>query len=136
MHKAVEISQLGPLLAYLAAVLALVGALLLIPRFLSSSRPGRYTGEPYESGIVPVGDAHARLAIQYYPVAIYFVIFDVESAYIYAWALAFRESGWTGYLEMLVFVLVLLAALAYLWKTGALDWRTRRQRTQDALFKR
>ncbi len=136
MNDFVQVSQLWPLIAYFAAVLAVVGAMLAIPRFLIQGRPGRYTGEPFESGVVPVGDVHVRLAVQYYPVAIFFVIFDLEAIFIFAWAVAFREAGWTGYIEMLLFILVLLAALIYLWKCGALDWRTPRQREQDAYFDR
>jgi NADH-quinone oxidoreductase subunit A len=134
MNDFVEVSQLWPLLGYFAAVVAVVGAMLAIPRFLSSGHPGRYTGEPFESGVVPVGDVHVRLAVHYYPVAIFFVIFDLEAIFIYAWAVAFREAGWMGYVEMLTFILILLASLVYLWRCGALDWRTRRQRTQDAYF--
>jgi NADH-quinone oxidoreductase subunit A len=130
----VQVSQLWPLIAYFAAVLAVVGAMLAIPRLLAQSRHDRFTDEPFESGVLPVGDVHVRLAVQYYPVAIFFVIFDLEAIFIFAWAVAFRETGWTGYIEMLVFILVLLAALVYLWKIGALDWRTRRQRLQDAFF--
>lgn len=132
MSDFVSVSLLWPLLGYFLAVLAVVATMLLLPRALSQTRPGRYTGEPFESGVVPVGDIHIRFAVQYYPVAIFFVIFDLEAVFLYAWAVAFREAGWTGYLEMLVFILVLLAALVYLWKTGALDWRTARQKLQDS----
>jgi len=135
MNDFVQVSQIWPLIAYFAAGVAVVGAMLALPYFLSGgSRAGRYTGEPFESGVVPVGDVHARLAVQYYPVAIFFVIFDLEAIFIYAWAVAFREAGWMGYVEMLTFILILLASLVYLWRCGALDWRTRRQRTQDAYF--
>ncbi|SMF94879.1 NADH-quinone oxidoreductase subunit A [Methylomagnum ishizawai] len=136
MDDFVQVSQLWPLIAYSAAALAVVAAMLALPRFLSGQRPpGRYTGSPFESGVVPVGDIHVRLAVQYYPVALFFVIFDLEAIFIYAWAVAFREAGWPGYVEMLTFILVLLAALFYLCRSGALDWRTRRQRSQDAYFK-
>ncbi|CAL1239827.1 NADH-quinone oxidoreductase subunit A [Candidatus Methylocalor cossyra] len=135
MNDFVEVSELWPLIGYVAAVLAVVGAMLAIPRLLVWSRHGRYTDEPFESGVVPAGDVHVRLAVQYYPVAILFVIFDLEAVFIYAWAVAFREVGWPGYLEMLVFILVLLAALVYLARIGALDWRTRRQRLQDRFLK-
>lgn len=131
MSDFVSVSLLWPLLGYFLAVLAVVATMLLLPRALAQTRPGRYTGEPFESGVVPVGDIHIRFAVQYYPVAIFFVIFDLEAVFLYAWAVAVREAGWTGYFEMLVFILVLLAALVYLWKTGALDWRTSRQKLQD-----
>ncbi len=63
--------------------------------------------------------------MKFYLVAMFFVIFDLETVFIFAWAIAFREVGWTGYIEMLVFVGVLVAALIYLWRLGALDWRPR-----------
>jgi NADH-quinone oxidoreductase subunit A len=77
---------------------------------------------------------HVRLAVPYYPVAIFFVIFDLEAIFIFAWAVAFREAGWLGYLEMLFFIGVLAASLVYLWRIGALDWRTKRQRLQDSFI--
>ncbi|MGZ8219042.1 NADH-quinone oxidoreductase subunit A [Methylomagnum sp.] len=134
MDDFVQVSQLWPLIGYFIAVLVVVGAMLGIPQLLGRGRHGRYTEEPYESGIVPVGDVHVRLAVQYYPVAIFFVIFDLEAIFIFAWAVSFREAGWMGYVEMLVFIGILLATLVYLWRVGALDWRTRRQRCQDAYF--
>ena len=133
MHEDfVQVSQLWPLLAYFALVVAVVGAMLAIPRFLAASRRGRYTEEPFESGVVPVGNVHVRLAVQYYPIAIFFVIFDLEAIFIFAWAVVAREVGWPGYIEILVFIGILLAALVYLWRIGALDWRTGRQKLQDS----
>lgn len=135
MHEDfVQVSQLWPLLAYFGLVLAVVGAMLAVPRFLAASRRGRYTEEPFESGVVPVGNVHLRLAVQYYPIAIFFVIFDLEAIFIFAWAVVFREAGWPGYIEITVFIGVLLVALVYLWRIGALEWRTRRQRLQDSFF--
>ena len=99
---------------------------------LAQHRREKATEQPFESGIVPVGDTHIRLAVHFYPVAIFFVIFDLEAIFIFAWAVAFREAGWLGYAEMLVFIGLLLVALVYLWKIGALDWRTARQKLQDA----
>ncbi|HYE35053.1 NADH-quinone oxidoreductase subunit A [Methylocaldum sp.] len=128
----VQVSNLWPFIAYVAAVVVVVAAMLAIPYVLAQSHRGRATGEQFESGVVPVGDIHVRLSIQFYPVAIFFVIFDLESVFIFAWAVAFREAGWVGYVEMSVFIGILLAALIYLWRIGALDWRTARQKLQDA----
>jgi len=128
----VQVDQLWPLMFYFAAVLAVVGSMLVIPRLLAQHRREKATEQPFESGIVPVGDTHIRLAVHFYPVAIFFVIFDLEAIFIFAWAVAFREAGWLGYAEMLVFIGLLLVALVYLWKIGALDWRTARQKLQDA----
>ncbi|WP_434131253.1 NADH-quinone oxidoreductase subunit A [Methylocaldum sp. GT1BB] len=128
----VQASNLWPFIAYIAAIMVVIAAMLVIPRFLARPSRGRATGEPFESGVVPVGDIHVRLTIRFYPVAIFFVIFDLEAVFILAWAVAFREAGWIGYIEMLVFIGILLAALVYLWRIGALDWRAERQKLQDA----
>jgi len=86
------------------------------------------TGVPYECGIRPTGNAQVRPPVQYYLIAMFFVIFDVEAAYLYAWAVAVPETGWLGFIEVTIFVAILLASLAYLWLTGALDWHAQSQR--------
>ncbi|MDA8077511.1 MAG: NADH-quinone oxidoreductase subunit A [Nitrospiraceae bacterium] len=82
----------------------------------------RATAEPYESGVASTGTARLRFDVKFYLIAMFFVIFDVEAAFIFAWAIAFREAGWTGYMGILVFIGVLLALLVYLWRLGGLDW--------------
>jgi len=86
------------------------------------------TAVPYESGIQPTGSAQVRPPVQYYLIAMFFVIFDVEAAFLYAWAIAVPETGWLGFVEVTIFVAIVLAALAYLWLTGALDWNAQYQR--------
>ena len=86
------------------------------------------TAIPYECGIRPTGSAQVRPPVQYYLIAMFFVIFDVEAAYLYAWAVAVPETGWLGFIEVTIFVSILLASLAYLWLTGALDWHSHSQR--------
>ena len=88
------------------------------------------TGVPYECGIRPTGNAQVRPPVQYYLIAMFFVIFDVEAAYLYAWAVAVPETGWLGFIEVTIFVAILLASLAYLWLTGALDWHAQSQRSR------
>jgi NADH-quinone oxidoreductase subunit A len=80
------------------------------------------TDEPFESGIVAVGNARFRMSAKFYLVAMFFVIFDLEAVYIFAWAVAAREVGWAGYIEIMIFIGILVAALVYLWKIGALEW--------------
>ena len=70
----------------------------------------------------PVGSARLRLSAQFYLVAMFFVVFDLESVFLFAWAVSFRQAGWAGYVEMAIFVAVLAVALVYLWRMGALDW--------------
>ncbi|MDA8090399.1 MAG: NADH-quinone oxidoreductase subunit A [Nitrospiraceae bacterium] len=82
----------------------------------------RETAQPYESGIISTGTARVRFDVKFYLIAMFFVVFDLESLFIFSWAVAVRESGWAGYVEALIFIGVLMAALVYLWRLGALDW--------------
>jgi NADH-quinone oxidoreductase subunit A len=126
------VDTLWPLFLYGAVVLAIVLAMLGLSYFAGAKH--RSHGEPFESGIVTLGEGRFRLSAQFYLVAMFFVIFDLEAVFIFAWALTVRETGWPGYIEMLVFVGILLAGLIYLWRLGALDWgphRPRHQPTHD-----
>lgn len=119
---------LWPLAVYALAVLLLVGAMVGLSYVLGERHHDRATGEPYESGILTTGSARLRLKVNYYLVAMFFVIFDLEAAFIYAWAVAFRQLGWAGLAEITIFIGFLLAGLVYLWRVGALDWGTTRQK--------
>ncbi len=107
---------------YFVAVLLLVTAMLAVSHVLGQRHNEHATGSPYESGILSEGSARVHLSAKFYLVAMFFVIFDLEAVFIFAWAIAARELGWTGYWEILVFISVLVAALGYLWRLGALDW--------------
>jgi len=111
-----------PLLLFGALVVVTVAAMLLLSTFLGERHEGRETGEPYESGMPTTGTARTPYSAQFYLVAVFFLIFDLEAVFLFAWAVAAAELGWRGYAEVLVFIGVLLAALVYLWKEGALDW--------------
>jgi NADH:ubiquinone oxidoreductase subunit 3 (subunit A) len=102
---------------------------------LGERHRGLATGEPFESGIVPVQPARLRLRAKYYIVAMLFVIFDVEAVYVITWAAIAREGGWPAYIELAIFVGLLLAALAYLWRLGALEWGTGSQRAAAELLR-
>ena len=114
-----------PLVVYLGAVVVLIASMLGMSSILGQKHRERMTGEPYESGIVPTGSARVRFDVKFYLVAMFFVIFDLEAVFIYAWAVSIRETGWAGYLEVLLFIGVLMAGLVYLWRTGGLDWGAR-----------
>jgi len=114
--------MMWPLVAYFAFVVFLVAAVLIVSYLLGQRHSEPATGEPFEGGIVSEGSARVRLSVRYYLVAMFFVVFDLEAVFLFAWAGAVRELGWAGYCEVLVFVGVLVAALIYLWKVGALDW--------------
>lgn len=112
---------LWPLALYFFAVVLLLAVILAISVLLGETHRERTTVEPYESGMKLTGSAETRVGVNFYLIAVFFVIFDLEALFVFAWAVGLRESGWTGYVEMLIFVAVLVAGLVYLWKVRALD---------------
>lgn len=117
--------NLWPLTVYFIAVVGLIIAMLLLSYVLGETHRGRATDEPYEAGAPITGTARQKLNPKFYLVAMFFVIFDLETIFVIAWALVARSLGWAGYIEILIFIGVLLAALVYLWRLGALDWGPR-----------
>jgi NADH-quinone oxidoreductase subunit A len=109
---------------YFALVLGLVALVLALSWALGERHTAEAMGDPYESGIVPVQPARLRLNVKFYIVAMMFVIFDLESVYLLSWAVIARDAGWPPLIEAAIFVAVLLAGLAYLWRIGGLDWGT------------
>ncbi len=120
--------QLWPLAVYFGLTVLVTGALLSLSYILGPRHRETETGKPYESGIVSTGSARVRFDVKFYQNAIFFVIFDLEAMFIISWAVAIRAAGWQGYVEVVIFIGVLAAALAYLWRQGALDWGPRRQK--------
>ena len=122
-------SPLWPLVIYFLAVISLTMIILGLSTLVGQRTPmKRATIEPFESGVVSIGSAQVPVSAEFYLVAIFFVIFDLETVFIFAWAIAFYELGLFGYIAISVFVLILVIALAYEWKSGALEWgiKTRR----------
>ena len=115
-------ASLWPLGLFIGCALAVAALMVVLSFLLGERHEGRTTGEPYESGMPPTGSARMQFDVKYYLVAMFFVIFDVEAVFIFAWALAARDLGWPGYIHAVIFIGVLLAALLYLWRLGALDW--------------
>ncbi len=107
---------------YMAIVLALLVVLFLLTWWLGDKKPDNVKCSPYESGIIPSGSARFPFPASFYLVAIFFLIFDVEAAYIFSWAIAFEELGWTGWLRITFFIFILLASFLYIWKKGGLEW--------------
>jgi NADH-quinone oxidoreductase subunit A len=130
--EAILAANLLQLIIYFGAVVAITGIMLGGAYLLGQRHRAKTADEPFESGIVPVGDVHIRFSVQFYLLAIFFVIFDMESVFLFAWSVALQEAGWAGFIEALIFIGVLIAALIYLWFIGALDWRTRRQRIDSS----
>jgi NADH-quinone oxidoreductase subunit A len=121
---------LWPLAAYFGLVLVVVLGMLGISYVLGEKHEERATGQPYESGILTTGTARVRLSVKFYLVAMFFVIFDLEAVFLFSWAVAAIELGWAGYAEAVIFIAILVAALIYLWRLGALDWGTDRRKAQ------
>lgn len=118
---ATTLPPLWPLALYVALIFVVAGAILTLSWALGQRHKEPQTGEPYESGIVSFGSARLRWSVSYYLVAMLFVVFDLEAVFLMAWAIALRDAGWAGFVEALIFVAVLAAALVYLWREGALD---------------
>ncbi len=111
-----------PLLIFVLIVLGLVVTLVALSFVLGPTRPSKRKMAPYESGIIPDTPAHRRLSVRFYLTAMLFIIFDVEAIFFYPWAVLLRQLKWFGLIEMLVFMGILLVALAHIWRKGGLDW--------------
>lgn len=114
--------QTWAFLIYFVAVLGVVSLMLGLSWVLGGRNTGRAKNDPFESGVVSVGSGRLRISAKFYLVAMFFVIFDLEAVFLYAWAVSLRESGWAGFVEAAVFIVVLLVGLAYVWRLGGLDW--------------
>ena len=128
-------TSLWPFIVYFIAVLALVGTMLGLSWLLGQRRANAATNVPFESGTLSVGSPQIHMAVEFYLIAIFFVIFDLETVFIFAWAVAFFELGWAGFISISVFILMLGVALVYELRSGALDWgiKTRARRPDSAL---
>jgi len=107
---------------FVVLILIFVASQLFIAVWLGEKKKTVEKLRPYESGIIPTGTARLRYPVPFYLVAIFFLIFDVEGAFIFAWAIARRELGWSGWLQISFFIVVLLLGLFYIWRKGGLDW--------------
>ena len=115
-----------PLLLYFVLVLLLVSGMLLVSCVLGQRHRERATGLPYEAGIESEGSARVRRTAKFYMIAMFFVVFDLEAVFLFSWAIAARELGWTGFCEAAIFTVILLAALLYLARVRALNWLERK----------
>ena len=107
---------------FLIGGVAFVGATLGVSRLLQHRKPERVKSEIYECGVEPIGTPWVKFHAGYYVYALLFVIFDIETVFLYPWALAFGQPGWFVFAEMIIFVAILVCGLAYAWKEGALKW--------------
>jgi NADH-quinone oxidoreductase subunit A len=110
------------LMVYTLLVLVLIGVILFLTHWLGEKKRTLEKARPYECGIIPTGSAGFHSPVPFYLVAVFFVVFDVEAAFIFSWAVAMNELGWAGWLRISFFIILLLLTLVYVWKKGGLDW--------------
>ena len=108
----------------LQAVIAMVvaGALLVLSYAFGKKVRNRVKDMPYESGIIPTGSARGRFSVKFYLVGMLFILFDIEAVFLYPWVVIYRELKMLAFVEMLLFIMLILAGFFYIWKKGALDW--------------
>jgi len=112
----------GPLLLMFILACGLAGALVVVSALVGKHKRSREKDQPYECGIAPTGDARAPITVQFYMVALLFILFDIEAIFLYPWALVYAELKLFGFVEMLLYIIILLVGYIFLWKKGALDW--------------
>ena len=111
-----------PVLMMLGIAVIIPVAMFTLSSVLGPKNPTEEKMIPYESGSESDGARHVRLSVKFYLTAILFVVFDIEAVFMYPWASRFRDLGWFGLVEMILFITVLIVTLAYAWKKGALEW--------------
>src|SRR5678816_1527939 len=111
-----------PVLLQAIIAMGLAAGLLSVSYLLGKKVRNRVKDMPYESGIVPTGDARHRFSVKFYLVAMLFILFDIEAIFLYPWAVVYRQLKMFAFVEMLIFVVLVLSGFFYIWKKGALDW--------------
>ena len=109
-------------LVMIAFGIGFAGVMIGLSVLLGPKNPTPEKLAPYECGMPAVGDARERHSVKFYLVAMIFLLFDIEIAFLYPWVLALRDLGWTGFVQILTFFLILLVGYVYVWKKGVLDW--------------
>ena len=111
-----------PVLVQGIIAVGLAAVLILLSYVLGKKVRNVIKDTPYESGITPTGDARQRFSVKFYLVAMLFILFDIEAIFLYPWAVVYRDLKMFGFIEMLIFVVLILSGFFYIWKKGALDW--------------
>lgn len=111
-----------PVIVHLAVVTIIGLAMLAMGALFGRKRRSQTKAEPYESGILPKTEAQQRFSVKFYLVAILFIVFDLETTFLYPWAVIYKQLAWFGFVEMVVFVAILLVGYLYVVKRGALEW--------------
>lgn len=111
-----------PLFIFLIVAFLIAAGTIVVASIIRPSNPSKTKNMPYECGIDPVDDARKRYTVRFYIVAILFVVFDVETIFLFPWAVQFKYLGMFGFCEMLVFLGILIVGYLWIWKKGALEW--------------
>jgi len=111
-----------PVLLQVAIAMAIAALMLGLSFVLGKKVRNRVKDMPYESGIVPTGDARHRFSVKFYLVGMLFILFDIEAIFLYPWAVIYRELKMFAFVEMLIFIVLIFCGFFYIWKKGALDW--------------
>ncbi len=111
-----------PVVLLLGFVLVNAVGMLVLSHLVSPQRPTSVKATPYESGMPPLGSTRDRFSVKFYLVAMLFIVFDIETVFMIPWGVAFRQLGFFGLVEMVVFIAILLVGYVYAWKRGALEW--------------
>ena len=112
----------GLLAAFMFALVTATGIIVLNRLLGPKHKSSPAKSEPFECGVEPLGPANRRLPVKFYLIAMLFILFDVEIVWLFPWAVALRELGWPGIIEMFSFIFVLVLGFAYAWRKGALEW--------------
>jgi len=111
-----------PILVLIAIALAFALGSVVMSRLVGQKKPSTVKLAPYECGMPPVGSARERVSVKFYIIAMLFIVFDIEAVFLYPWAVIFKRLGLFGFVEMGVFIVILLVGYVYVWKKGALEW--------------
>ncbi len=111
-----------PILVLLVIATVLLAVVIFLGTLLGPRRPSHRKGLPYESGMMPLGPAQRRIPVKFYLVAVMFILFDIEVIFFYPWAVVFRALGLFGFVEIVIFVAILLVGYVYAWREGAFEW--------------
>ena len=110
------------MVVYFVVIAILLGVILFLAGWLGVKNQSVEKLRPYESGVIPTGLARFAYPVPFYLVAVFFMIFEVEAAYIFSWAIAYESLGWKGWFQITFFIFVLFTSLLYIWKKGGLSW--------------
>jgi NADH-quinone oxidoreductase subunit A len=111
-----------PLFIHLLIVAGIATGMMVLSWWVGIKRPSKEKLSPYECGIPPVGDARGTITVSFYLIGMLFILFDVEAVFLYPWAVVFRTLRWSGFVEMALYIAILMVGYVYIWKKGALDW--------------